>query len=311
MPTNSPSWDPQSYFNAWERSVDSWASLQEELINVKRVSDGRRLVWRGVHDASYGLLSSAYRWLKSHDQKVPSEDRLRDLESGLLSASREIWPDRGGSALETLAHIQHYGGPTRLIDVSHSVNVAVFFATEQKFYTNTHMPRDDVDGRLFAFQSDDRMIDLDSNWGSREIPWANWGPEENGWETKLPFVWDPPRALNERITAQHGAFLVGGVPSLPHGQNSRYRMPGAWERGNMKTMPADDVREITSVSVFLKGLDRRTTKKSQAAYTLRITAEAKPEIRKQLLEECGLHHGSVYPDLYGLAEHGAHLATLA
>lgn len=311
MPTTPPSWDPQSYFKAWERSVDSWARLEEELKNVEWVSDGRRLVWRGVHDSSYGLLSSAYRWLKRHDNRIPSEARLRDLESKLLTISRTTWPDRGGSALETLAHIQHYGGPTRLIDVSHSVEVAVFFATEQRFDKDTHKPLEDVDGRLFAFQSDDRVIDLDSNWGSREIPWAHWEREENGWETSLPFVWNPPRALNERITAQHGAFLVGGVPSLPHGQNSRYRMPGAWQHGNMKTMPAADVREITSVSVFLKSLDRRTTKKSQAAYTLRIAAKAKPEIRKKLLEKRGLHHGSIYPDLYGLAEHGASLGSFA
>jgi hypothetical protein len=79
----------------------------------------------------------------------------------------------------------------------------------------------------------------------------------------------------------------------------------------MTTMPAANVREITSVSVFLKSLDRRTAKKSQAAYTLRIAASAKTEIRKHLLDRWGMHHGSIYPDLSGLAEHGADLASLA
>ena len=89
-------------------------------------------------------------------------------------------------------------------------------------------------------------------------------------ETDLPFVWNPPAALNERIVAQKGAFLVGGVPSLPHGQNSRYRMPGSWAHGHMKTMPVSMIRQATSVSVFIKGLERRTQAKLQAAYTLRI-----------------------------------------
>ena len=309
MPTSPPSWEPHDYFRAWEHSVDSWASLENELKNIERVSDGRKLVWRGVHNSSYGLLSSAYRWLKSHDRTPPPEGRLREFESKLLAASRTTWPDRGGSALETLAHIQHYGGPTRLIDVSHSVNVAVFFATEQKFDPNDHTPQ--VDGRIFAFQSDDRVVELDKTWGSRELPWIDWDRDKNGWETDLPFIWNPPSALNERIVAQHGAFLIGGVPSLPHGQNSRYRMPGAWQSGNMKTMPAAKVREVTSVSVFLKSLDRRTARNSQATYTLRIAAKAKPEIRRRLLDEFGLHHGVIYPDLFGLAEHGASLAVLS
>jgi len=235
---------------------------------------------------------------------------MRQLESELLTSARTKWPDRGGSALETLAHIQHYGGPTRLIDVSHSAMIAVFFATEQKFDRDTHQPMPDEDGRLFIFQSDGRNIELDGRWGSRELPWKDWEKEQNGWETELPFVWNPPRALNERIAAQEGAFLVGGIPSLPHGQNSRYRIPGSWQPGNMKTMPARDVRKVTSVSVFLKSLDRRTPAGSEAAYTLRIAAGAKPAIRKHLLEEYGLHHGSIYPDRFGLATYGAELTAL-
>ena len=304
-----PAWDPQSYFRAWEHSIFDWAGLGTELSNVERVSQGRQLVWRGVHNDSYGLLSSAYRWLNDRDGVAPREEQMRELETNLLAVARESWLDRGGSALETLAHIQHYGGPTRLIDASHSAMVAVFFATEQKFHYKTHQPLPEVDGRIFIFQSDNRSIELDAIWGTRELPWRGWGKAQNGWETELPFVWNPPPALNERIHAQKGAFLVGGVPSLPHGQNSRYRMPGSWQYGKMKTMPARDVRKVTSVSVFLKSLDQRTAKNSQAAYTLRIAAEAKPEIRRRLLEEHGLHHGSMYPDLFGLATHGADWAT--
>ncbi|GEK87725.1 FRG domain-containing protein [Microbacterium aerolatum] len=310
MAQSTATWDPQNYFRAWERPVGSWSDLLDELENVNKVSRGRQLVWRGVRNASYGLLSSAYRWFKDRDAVVPSEGRMRELESGLLAVARTTWPDRGGSALETLAHIQHYGGPTRLIDVSHSPMIALFFATEQKYDHKSHLPLPDEDGRIFAFQANDRTIELNSTWGTRELPWLDWGKQDHGWETELPFVWNPPRALNERISAQQGAFLVGGVPSLPHGQNSRYRMPGAWQSGNMKTMPAKDVRQVTSVSMFLKSLERRTATNSQAAYTLRIEKAAKPGIREQLADEHGLHHGTVYPDRFGLASYGADIAKV-
>ena len=126
-------WAPQSYFRAWERVITSWTSLQDELNHINQIAGDRALVWRGVHDDSYGLLSSGYRRLTAYDGVPPTEKRMLELESALISISRDMWPDRGGSALETLAHVQHYGGPTRLIDVSHDPMVAVFFATEPKF----------------------------------------------------------------------------------------------------------------------------------------------------------------------------------
>ena len=309
--SSSDQWDPQSYFRAWERVVTSWESLNQELAHIDQVAGDRQLVWRGVHNDSYGLLSSAYRRLREYDGSPPSEERMLELETALVSIARKTWPDRGGSALETLAHIQHYGGPTRLIDVSYDPMVAVFFATEPKFRDDDHHQRKDVDGRLFAFQADDRSIELDNRWGTRELPWRDGESAIKGWETDLPFVWKPPQALNERISAQHGAFLVGGVPSLPHGQNSRYRMPGAWVKGDMKTMPVDKVRQVASVSVFLKSLGTRTRSDSQAAYTLRIAAEAKDEIRRELHAVHGYHIGAIYPDLFGLASHGANFAEIS
>lgn len=308
--TSIGKWDAQNYFRAWERRISSAGQLTAELRRVAEIAGERKLVWRGVHNDSYGLLSSLYRRLRDQHSSVPTESRMVEFETRFLAVAREIWPDRGGSALETLAHIQHYGGPTRLIDVSHSPMVAVFFATEQKFDPSSRRPKEDVDGRLFAFDADDRTIELDNLWGTRELPWLEGENQVPGWESELPFVWNPPRALNERIVAQNGAFLVGGVPSLPHGQNSRYRMPGAWQAGNMKTMPVHSVREVTSVSLFLKSLDRRTNPGSSAAYTLRIDKSAKSDIRDMLKAEHGLDHGSIYPDLFGLGSYGADLAEL-
>lgn len=307
VPAQLTSWTANSYFGAWERVVTGWDSLIAELDHVQKIAGGRALVWRGVHDASYGLLSSAYRWLKSANGRNPTEAQLTSFEQSLLATARRTWADRGGSALETLAHIQHYGGPTRLLDVTHAPMVAAFFATETK-YDDGHKPKDDVDGRLFAFDAS-RSIALDGVWGSRALPWGDPASPVDGWREQVPFVWDPPGALNERIAAQHGAFLVGGVPSLPKGQNSRYRPPGAWQTGNMKTMPAATVRDLTSVSLWMTNLDTKTRSTSFATYTLRITQVAKKEIRERLRAERSFHHGTMYPDLYGLATHGANFSV--
>jgi len=307
VPTPLTSWTASSYFGAWERVVTGWDSLIAELAHVEDIAGGRALVWRGVHDASYGLVSSAYRWLKRTNGRNPTEAQLTSFEQALITTARRTWPDRGGSALETLAHIQHYGGPTRLLDVTHEPMVAAFFATETKF-DDAHKRKTDVDGRLFAFDAS-RSIGLEGVWGSRALPWGDPTTPIVGWREQVPFVWDPPSALNERVAAQRGAFLVGGIPSLPKGQNSRYRPPGAWQAGNMKTMPTSTVRDLTSVSLWMTNLDKKTRPTSFATYTLRITQSAKEEIRGRLRADRDFHHGTMYPDLYGLATFGANLSV--
>jgi len=289
--------EPEDFFTPWEHSANGWDEAIQQINSVLSLAgDQRDLAWRGVAKASHALHSSVYRRFLDRRGVVPDEDEVVAFENGLLRAARKRWRFDNLSALETLAHVQHYGGPTRLLDVSFNPLVALWFAVEQKFKKDGS-PRDETDGRLFIFDATDRQIDLDSKWGGHDLPWAS-SPGDN-WRRGLPLVWRPP-SYNDRIPAQNSAFLVGGVPQVYAGQNTKYRKaPGDGTSAGIWTI--EEVRQATSVTLSMTSLDRRPHGSAKPTFTLRIKAAGKPAIRSALENHFGLNVASIYPDLYGLA----------
>jgi FRG domain len=83
----------------------------------------------------------------------PDEGKLAAEEEKLLKFAHQ-WGLHNGSRgrlsiLEQLATLQHFGAPTRLIDVSLNAYIGLWFATEEK-WVNGELAYEDSDGRLFA-----------------------------------------------------------------------------------------------------------------------------------------------------------------
>lgn len=292
--------DAEEFFKPWEHSAENWEECLTEIGNVQtRAGTNREFAWRGVTDASWALHSSVYRKFMDRNGVPPDEGDVTEYEKSLLNIARRQWRFDNMSALETLAHIQHFGGPTRLLDVSFNPFVALWFAVEQK-YDAAGKSKPDVDGRLFIFDATDRLVDLDSKWGGRSLPWS---PQPNdNWRRGLPRVWRPP-SYNERIPAQNSAFLIGGVPLLRAGDNAKYRKaPGNGVVAG--TWTVDEVRRSTSVTLSMNSLDRAPRARAKPTFTLRIRAAGKPMIREMLEKHYGFNASSIYPDLFGLAQHG-------
>jgi hypothetical protein len=288
--------EPAEFFQPWEGMIASW---DDALASIRQVIDlateNRDLAWRGVANANYALHSSIYRWL-GRDGSDVTEAKVVKAEASLLDRARRRWRFDGISSLEIFAQIQHFGGPSRPLDVSFNPLVALWFAVEQR-YTNG-MPADDIDGRLFVFDVSGHQIELDDVWGGRELPWKD---APNGWGTELPRIWRPP-SLNDRIPAQNSAFLMGGVPKTTSGSNARYRIsPG--DGTAAPTWKIGEVRQATSVTVFMNRPDRALRSSSRPTFTFRIEAGAKLSIRRYLENRFGFNTASMYPDLFGLAQH--------
>lgn len=292
--------DAEDFFRPWEHTAKDWEECISEIGNVQtRAGTKRELAWRGVTDASWALHSSVYRKFMDRKGAPPDEDDVIKYERELLNTARRQWRFDNMSALETLAHIQHFGGPTRLLDVSFNPLVALWFAVEQK-YDSAGRPKPDTDGRLFIFDTTDRLIELDSKWGGRSLPWSP-QPDEK-WRRGLPRVWRPP-SYNERIPAQNSAFLIGGVPLVYAGDNAKYRKaPGNGATAGIWTV--DQVRRSTSVTLSMNSLDRAPQAQAKPTFTLRIEAAGKATIREMLEKQYGFNASSIYPDLFGLAQHG-------
>ncbi|MBC9958380.1 FRG domain-containing protein [Yimella sp. cx-51] len=292
--------NPEDFFRPWEAVANNWREALDHIGSIIDISTSDRdLAWRGVADSTYALHSSIYRRIAKKTGSLPDEASIIAFEQELLKSARRKWRFDNQSALETLAHLQHYGGPTRLLDVSFNPLVALWFAVEQK-YDEEFSAKADKDGRMFVFDVTGRQVVLDNRWGGRDLPWASPIP---GWSSELPYVWRPP-SYNARIPAQNSGFLVGGVPQVFAGRNARYRK-GPGDGTSAGTWSIDDVRQSTSVTLTMNVSNRALRQTSKPTFTLRIAAEAKPEIREQLEKRYGFNSASIYPDLYGLAQYGA------
>ncbi|MBL9160623.1 MAG: FRG domain-containing protein [Verrucomicrobiales bacterium] len=129
--------------------------LLEQVISIARLIPSDLLwVFRGHANCDWDLLPSAGR--KPHfvsssppDPSQPSSRKNPPPDLGrfnhwrdLASAYRQVLPQND---FECLALAQHYGLPTRLLDFSSNILVALYFACESDF---------DSDGCIFAFLPD-------------------------------------------------------------------------------------------------------------------------------------------------------------
>jgi hypothetical protein len=111
--------------------------------------------FRGHGDAHYELTPSLLRkWDNGDWQFLPSEDRL--CKELLIAHHDEFQGDQ--YCFDRLVRMQHYGLPTRLLDISGNPLVALFFACSCK---PEHMARD---GEVIVFQvSSERVKYYDSD----------------------------------------------------------------------------------------------------------------------------------------------------
>ncbi|OHO78043.1 MULTISPECIES: FRG domain-containing protein [Corynebacterium] len=296
---------PEDFFSPWEGTIKGWDSALDLINKLNQlVGNDRTLAWRGLSKADYSLHSSLYRAVKRRGNANPSEDDLVKNEQRILDAARRHWRFDQMPALELLAHLQHYGAPTRLLDVSMSPLVALWFAVEQKRTTDGTI-RADLDGRLFAFDVTDSEIRLEEAWGGYDLPWSKGSQVANkDWQNDLPRFWRPP-SYHDRIPAQNSAFLISGVPVVSNGANTRLYRKTPGDGSGAESWIAEEVRKATSINLKLTSTTRKPQLSIPPSFTIRVKASAKEEIRDRLKRIAGLDSAAVYPDIFGLANYGA------
>lgn len=274
--------------NDWcEVTADSYSAFNgaiEKIIGIRPYPAGApngpvlgsRYVWRGQGCREWGLHSNLARKFRCLNGRHGSEDDLQTMEELIWQEALEWdldWHPGGGrlSYLELLAKLQHHAAPTRLIDVTDSPHVALWFAVQSREHS-AH------DARVFAVDVSQCVPMPRRSVSKPDWPWSA-GMTTLG---AAPFtVWRPP-PLDPRIDRQLGAFLVGPVP----------------ER--------DDEREHKSLSLTFADLDHvlsdRVRKGQPPAHVIiRIPHEAKAGIAKLLERLHGLSAARLFPDAAGFA----------
>ncbi len=115
-------------------------SLSEFLQEIEKLSPKNQIFYRGHHDCSYVLLPGIYR-----------EGKLIENEESIYRDVITKSPDdfRGKNTLESLTLLQHYGAPTRVLDITENPLVALFFACNDKF---------EEDGEVVVFDIPDSSV---------------------------------------------------------------------------------------------------------------------------------------------------------
>lgn len=299
------------FWSPFETVINTYADLVAAIEGVltKAKNEGRQYAWRGQVNSDWALHSSLYRRLSLTNVSNPVESALSNKEQEIL-ARLHRWglhnvPGRGRlSVLNQTAMLQHFGAPTRFIDISFNAWVGVFFAIEEK-WSNALLSNERDDARLFAIDVTDRIINEQSerrSWeDSHSRPWTD--PAiipSHEWTTSF-FAWRPP-SLDSRISAQNGGFIFGGVPSAVGPNSTRFQFPKSPNYHN-GWWPIDTGRRACCIALRPHKFGATNgVQPKNACYTFRISAAIKADIRKRLELMFGYKHSTIYPDYTGFSD---------
>jgi len=163
-------------------NTDSWEATRKL---GKQIAKGTNWVFRGQSDVNWELSTTFERNMKLFSPKIEKRF-IKVIERNLINSFKgqavhylANFPSNDED-LEWLALLQHYGGPTRLLDFTYSLDVAAFFAIEkaEKDASVWAINLEVIDDELYRETKSERMI-----------------------------VWFEPKTLHDRQVRQKGLFL--------------------------------------------------------------------------------------------------------
>lgn len=180
--------------------LDSWNELLNTIKQYKMSFPEKTEFWfRGQGNSKYVLLPSLFRYQKGMEKEKEVFDTFKRLSYKIAFSHKNEW--------ELLIDMQHYSIPTRLLDWSENLGIAIFFAI------SSHVEGNDIS--LYILNPLE-LNKYSKKLGIPIVPDNSMGLSyiEN-YIKKEPFPPQYPIAvksnsINERVIAQRGMFTVHG-----------------------------------------------------------------------------------------------------
>jgi hypothetical protein len=224
----------ENYFNKNPMNLIERDTIDEIFQTVEELSE--LYLYRGVSNFSYNLKSSLERTARHYQTENWLTDQFQRCIHEYLPV--ESHPN---NKFELLSLMQHHGVPTRLIDITKSPYVALYFAASQNFYGKENIK----DGALYAFMHHNlhiasirnitkrSQLDFDVNWLNRFIKRDSKVFNEVFYNHSddVALIVEPFK-VNKRLYAQQGLFLISNFNNKSTEQIMSELLPENNEEGS-------------------------------------------------------------------------------
>ncbi|MGQ7787179.1 FRG domain-containing protein [Nesterenkonia sp. K-15-9-6] len=291
----------------WYFEPGSASEVMTVIARVGTHGSNHRFAWRGLANCNYSLTSSLHRQLVTEGADV-TEKLLTEREESILDEARR-WGlgVEGGQLvddLQLLADLQHFGVPTRLIDVTSNPMTALWFATEKVAHTS--------DSTQSNYSATGLLVALN-------MPWYNEVETESSPQTVFKTVGRPPATVGElaeglatkrragieletpfvvsssmpnpRLRAQEGYFIASSHP-----ENSTPPLVSL----NIEVPPGDP----EEVRTLLTEDKRRGLPRSLPFVAIFIGSRVKEQLRNYLRMTYSRTAKTLFPDYQGFRDFG-------
>jgi hypothetical protein len=240
-------------------------------------------LWRGQADERYGLEPGMHTRVLSSPSVVPTEHFVAKSTEHLIDVARQARLDQQEKTilpdLALLAHLQHHGAATPLLDVSTDPLIALWMVA----FANAKEPDglDDKSGVLFGIRRPPKErwiqpLDARPYFSATASPSISSSLGESVWWYQAPDV-------TERLRIQRGSFLIGALANPQDRENTT--LPLKWtsdtnwvaERLNRRGEPSNTMRAATDV------------------FKIVVRGSLKRYLRDLLEDRSGLSIEAVYP----------------
>lgn len=178
-------------------------------------------IYRGQYNSEYSLTTSIERAMKNFSEKIWKNDYTID-EQWMMHEFKRKYPlfsnilPKQNDNFEWLAIMQHHGTPTRLLDFTESIFIAIYFAIcdamndSSVWAVNRHILRDNLRKNQKLNYSRSEALKDDIN--DIHIEFANKfiGSKTGVKKNEIPRAVIPlePKICTERLAKQQGLFLM-------------------------------------------------------------------------------------------------------
>lgn len=266
--------------------ITNLSEFTRELAKIEN-DDSKTLFFRGHNDKTYKLKPTLYR----QEKYFKSEHKI--FRDAILNCPQDFYTCK--STIEILVKMQHYGVPTRILDLTRNALTALYFACESNLKLDGEVIILNIPDEEICYYDSDKISIL-ANLAKQDMGFEfNYDPDLN-YEATQPVTY---------VNKKYFSYLLHSIKEeKPHFQD--IINPRHLEEVFAVQVKLDNPRIIKQNGAFLIfGVDKEKSNSAQVKQNwivnpsgerIIIPANSKKAISNEL-KILGINHSTLFPEL--------------